>query len=286
MAFPHHTQWNGRHFTYVRCAGCRATYIDPLPTDSELAEMYTFENYHERHYPEVTPGRYRGSAAFLRRWSGEKRRLLDFGCGNGSFLVAAAAAGFDCVGIEYEPSTIESARTTGMPVHDLETVRSSGQRFEIIHLGDVLEHLPDPGGTMRSLSSLLAPDGILFVEGPLQSNASLVYFTSVALKGLRRLLGRDRPSNLPPTHLVLAGRSAQAAFFTRGLGYRLLRFDVYETGWPYRVEGARPRAVGAAAKHAIGLLAVLLSRVRIRGWPALGNRFRAVLEPEPAASAR
>ncbi|MBI4349600.1 MAG: class I SAM-dependent methyltransferase [Elusimicrobia bacterium] len=286
MAFPYRTHWNGRDFTYVRCAACRATYVDPLPTDSELAAMYASESYHDRHYPEIRPERYRASAVLLRRWSGGRRKLLDFGCGNGSFLVAAAAAGFDCVGIEYEPSAIEGARRTGIPVYDLEAVRSSGQRFEIIHLGDVLEHLADPYGTMRSLGTLLAPNGILFVEGPLQSNMSLVYFASVASKRLRRLLGPERPSSVPPTHLVLAGRSAQAAFLTRRLGYRLLHFDVYETGWPYRVEGARPRSGAALVKYAIGLVAVLVSRVRLGGWPTLGNRFRALLAPGSSARTR
>lgn len=285
-SFPYATRWNGRDFTYVRCVSCAAIYVDPVPTPSELAVMYSRENYHDRHYAHLRPeGHYRDSAELLRRLSGGRRKLLDFGCGNGSFLLAATAAGFECVGIEYEPSAIENARrNAGVPVDDLGTVQASGQRFDIIHLGDVLEHLPDPYQTMRSLSALLAPGGLFFVEGPLQSNPSIVYFVSVALKRVRRLVGADRIATSAPTHLMLVGRQAQAAFFSERLGFRQLFFEVYEMGWPYRVEGRRPGSLGELVKHGIGSFAVVAARARLGGWPELGNRFRALLEVEPSTA--
>lgn len=284
-AFPYRTMWRHRDFSYVKCTTCGATYVDPVPEPELLAEMYSRENYHDVHYAHAhAGGEYQRSAAVLRRFAGGRRRLLDFGCGNGSFLLAARHVGFDCVGVEYEASAIENAgRKAGVPVFDLETVRASGDRFEIVHLGDVLEHLVDPYGTMRMLSTLLAPDGLLYVEGPLQSNPSLVYVVSAWVKRARRLLGIDRPGRTPPTHLLLVGRSAQMTFFTRRLGLRPLHVEVYETGWPYRVVGRAPASIAQRLKQVLGDLAVLVSLLRVFG---LGNRFRALLATGPEAPTR
>lgn len=45
------------------------------------------------------------------------------------------------------------------------------QRFDAIHLGDVLEHLPHPASLLRELEPL---GGVFFIEGPLENNPSLV----------------------------------------------------------------------------------------------------------------
>lgn len=242
--------------------------------------MYSRASYHDEHYAElVTGGRYGRSAAVLRAHVGPGARLLDFGCGNGSFLVAARDAGFNVEGIEFSPSAIEGARErTGLPVSDLETVRARGGRFDVVHLGDVLEHLPHPRETLTDLAGLLTPGGAFFIEGPLQSNPSVVFFVAALTKKVKRLLGRDRPGVTPPTHLILVAQRAQRQFFTRAMGYREVFFHVSENGWPYRVERPTRLSPGGLVRRAIGLAAVIASRV-VPGRPRpLGNRFEALLE--------
>jgi len=237
--------------------------------------MYSAENYHEVHYEELqSEGRYGASARLARRLVGSRRTLLDFGCGNGSFLVAAAKEGFEVTGVEYEPSAIENAaRKSGLPVMSLEEVRARALRPEVIHVGDVLEHLPDPVGVMRVLEGLLAPNGVLFLEGPLQSNPSLVYYVSRAVKVAKRRLGLDRAATLAPTHLILVNARAQRDFFTRTLGLRCTYFRVTESGWPYLLETGTPRTPAGLVRAAIGLSARVLARA-LPGW---GNRFAAVV---------
>ena len=57
-------------------------------------------------------------------------------------------------------------------------MKASGRRYDIIYMGDVLEHLPAPAATLRDLDGLLAPGGLFFVEGPLEDNVSLVYYSA------------------------------------------------------------------------------------------------------------
>lgn len=245
--------------------------------------MYSRENYHDVHYAEGhAEARYRASARLLRRLSGGRTRLLDFGCGSGFFLVAARAEGFAAMGVEYERSAVESAaQKTGLPVMSLADMAASGRRFEIIHLGDVLEHLPAPLETMRDLLGLLEPGGIFFVEGPLQSNPSLVYYFARAVNALKRRLGFTAAARLAPTHLILADAKAQRRFFTDALGLRCGHFEITENGWPYRLEIPMAPTPSSLARSAIGAAAVALSRI-IPGW---GNRFAAVLETSPVGRA-
>src|SRR5262249_53262011 len=161
-----------------------------------------------------------------------KTSLLDFGCGGGGFLAAAAARGHRCRGVEREASTIAKAgECSGVPVSSLSALLETGERFDVIHMSDVLPHLPDPPSTLHTLETLLAPGGVVFIEGPLEDHASLVRLAASSAKGLRRGLGLDAPARHAPTMLVRLDREAQLGFFTRRMGYRAVSFEVFETGW-------------------------------------------------------
>ena len=154
--------------------------------------------------------------------------------------------------------------------------------FDIIHLGDILEHLPEPARTMRGLERRLAPGGLFVIEGPLQRNASLVFWSAAGFKALRRAFGVDRVSGTPPTHLILTDRTAQRDFFTRALGYRCLHYEVAESGWPYFIASEKPASPGLALKAMVGAAAIAIQRADPVGM--LGNRFFGIFEPGARAN--
>ena len=244
--------------------------------------MYAWESYHEEHYALEEPARYAASAARARSFTRAGARVLDFGCGNGSFLLASRDAGLAPEGVEVEASAIAAVRSrTGLPVHALDELVASGARFDLVHLGDVLEHLPYPTQTMRSLERLLRPAGLFFVEGPLQSNPSLVYLATRAFRLVRRLLHRDAPGTTPPNHLLLTPSGAQRRFFTGTLGYEELLFRVSESGWPYLAQRQRFNSPGLLVRGAIGFAAIGVAAL-VPGVPRpLGNRFEAVVRIRP-----
>src|SRR5205085_5251087 len=162
------------------------------------------------------------------------RTVLDFDCGDGSVLMAAAEAGIECVGIEYQPSAVESSSArTGLPVLDSAELKSGGDRFDVVHLSDVLGHLTDPYATLRKLERHLAPGGRLMIDGPLERNRSLVFWVAATSKRVRRAIGRRTVPEAPPTMLLRTDLAAQRRFIAERLGYRELVLRVYETGWPY-----------------------------------------------------
>jgi 2-polyprenyl-3-methyl-5-hydroxy-6-metoxy-1,4-benzoquinol methylase len=279
-AFPYHTLWNGVVYDYYRCRRCQSTYINPLPTDEQLKAIYAWSDYHDKHYATLSVSRHRKSLSVLAEQLPEKKTLLDFGCGNGDYLIAARRAGLTCCGVEYEAETIKRAQAnSGVTVMSLDELERGGRRFDIIRMCDVLPHLPDPASVLRRLEAHCAPGGVFLIEGPLENNPSLVFFIAAGLKGLRRRLGLDGIKKRAPTMLVRLNQKAQREFFTKRLNYRELYFELFETGWPYYVEN-RPlfNSFAGTAKQAVGYLAIILSRMKKLHRQKLGNRFIGIYQ--------
>lgn len=269
-AFPYATRFNGRRYEYRACKRCGSSTLDPLPSGGELAAMYRQNDYHDVFYEEEDEQISSLLKAFVPN-AGNKQ-LLDFGCGAGQFLKSARELGWAAEGVELDPVVRRrAAEASGCPVSSLEETKSSGKRFDLIHLGDVLEHLPAPVESMRELEALLRDGGRFLVEGPLEANASLVRAAGVLFGGVRRRLGRMPEGSYAPYHLFQTNARAQRAFFERRLGYAVERFEVWETGWPYLASSSRVR-------NLIGRAAVTTAKAAGRTGH-MGNRFAALVRP-------
>lgn len=278
-AFPYSTTWNDRLFRYFDCRACGSTFIDPLPTSSDFDALYHRAAYHDVHYdPAEARPDYDDALAFLIRHVVPGRTLLDFGCGNGAFMAAAHEAGYPAYGIEQGESSIALASgNSGRPVWSLDDALGRGQRFGVIHIGDVLEHLPQPGETLRQLHNLLEEDGCLFVEGPLEKQRSFVRMVAGTLKSLRQMLHLDRVGTHEPFHLTMTSWRSQMHFFAEVMAYDCIAAECYETGWPYSSLGAGSSA-GAKLKDLIARSAVRASRTAAGRRLGLANRFRTLLK--------
>lgn len=274
-SFPYETQWDSIHYAYLACRNCGAGFVDPLPSEAELLQIYSWQNYHSLQHRDDAPARHQRSMRTLARILPPGGAVLDFGCGAGDFLRALGAAGYRCAGVEYAPSTIrEAANRAGVPVRTLEETLRSDDRFDVVHMSDVLPHLRDPGGTLRVLERLLRPSGMFLFDGPLENNASLVWWTAFSVKKVRRVMHADFPRQAPPTMLYRFTAASQRKFFER-LAYDEIFFEVYETGWPYRATNSSGRkGLTKSMKGVVGWLAVNTAK-----FLPLGNRYTGVYRP-------
>ncbi len=110
---------------------------------------------------------------------GPNRRVLELGCGAGHVTKQLVAGGCHVTGIEIDPDAAAVASTFAQEVHvaDLDATEPAAvlgdSRFERIVVGDVFEHLKDPGSTLSALRSHLSDDGLLIASIPNVTHADV-----------------------------------------------------------------------------------------------------------------
>ena len=160
------------------CRACGLVYQSPRMTAAE-ADAYYAAAYRQTYQGSQGPDakdlaiqRQRAEAltGFLRATGAHPARHLDIGCSAGLLLEAVQAAfGAQPAGIEPGDAYREFARGRGLTVHTgLDELRATHpDRFDLISLSHVLEHLPDPAGYLAMLrADLLAADGRVLIEVP------------------------------------------------------------------------------------------------------------------------
>jgi SAM-dependent methyltransferase len=171
------------------------------------------------------------------------RRLLEVGCASGAVLEAAQARGWTVQGVEYSADAAEEARQHGVPVvvGGLADAALPDAAFDVAFLGDVLEHVPDPGATLAEVARVLAPRGHLALRGPMATHSW------ARRLGLSFQEARGRPLVLaePPYHLWEFEPDSLAAL-VRGAGLDVVTFHQAKTPPSFhKRRGARALAVAA-----------------------------------------
>ena len=189
----------------VRCPACGHMQIAHTPGEEELLPLY--EEAEADHYIEEEAGQRETAAGALDviETHVPRGRILDLGCWVGFLLAEARDRGWEVAGVE--PSAFASAFARdrlGLPVQttDLFHADLPDASFDAIVLGDVIEHLPDPGAALDRITGLLRPGGILYLALP------------DAGSRLARLMGRRWWSVLP-THVQYFTRDSLATLLRR-----------------------------------------------------------------------
>jgi SAM-dependent methyltransferase len=174
-------------FPLFHCASCGCIFQHPLPDDGSLANFYPRRYWwSEESGPRRGPARFfqslekayrefvvAGHVRFLDHCFREKapggKRLLDIGCGSGTFLHVAQPPGYSSHGMDQSERAVEIAQKQyGFPVRP-GTVGSGvwdDCRFDFITMFHVLEHLTDPKPCLSSIRDLLQPGGVVIIQVP------------------------------------------------------------------------------------------------------------------------
>lgn len=156
----------------------------------------------------------------LLKYKAPPSKVLELGCSHGSFVALLRQAGYDASGMEMSPWVVEFAQQTfdiPMLVGPVENIELEAGTFDVVALMDVLEHLPDPVGTMSHALRLLKPDGILLIQTP-QAKDEMIYSTLVETKA--PFLEQFKSDE----HLYLFTQSSATALFAK-LGAGFIQFE-------------------------------------------------------------
>jgi SAM-dependent methyltransferase len=95
-------------------------------------------------------------------------RALDIGCGNGAFLGLLARYGWSVTGVDVSEAASRSAAERGIEVFagELEDAGLEARSFDYIRMSHSIEHVGDPVRTIGTISDLLRPGGLAYLETP------------------------------------------------------------------------------------------------------------------------
>lgn len=97
--------------------------------------------------------------------------VLEMGCGAAGILSVFKDHGCSVLGFDYDDNFLEIARTNQIPVvlGSLDQLNRA-QKFDLIILSHVLEHVTYPVDVLRKLKDHLTPTGIVYIEVPSLEN--------------------------------------------------------------------------------------------------------------------
>ena len=221
-------------FSYGRCPECGSWILDPRPTGSKLGSFY--RHYYSpaeldaqrRTYARKGPERGGGverlrAIDFVRRLSsldvdlGSNHRLLDAGCGLGSFARQVRdLTGTEVRGVDMLPACRDFAEEVHGVEVDVGTLAGQSYpdgHFDVVTSWHCLEHVEDPVSELEELARITAVGGHVLVETPtltplayifrgrwlfLQAPTHLYHFTPAALSGLLERAGFEVKNQIRP----------------------------------------------------------------------------------------
>lgn len=209
-------------YELVRCKVCAFICVGHRPTTAAISVYYSSPSQYDGWEAAIEPRRkmWERRVALL-RGVGIGGAVLDVGTGIGQFLALVKPHVQRVVGTEVSSSACEVAkRRFGLDIHHgvLETVGLS-ERFNLITLFHVVEHVDDPVATIRTCVGLLRDDGMVAMAVPNEIQG--------ARFRLARLLRRvapmwiRRPFFTPAIDLAIPDNEIHLNYFTPATASRL-----------------------------------------------------------------
>lgn len=204
-----------RDRAYWRCRNCALDFQWPVPTAAELLQYYE-RSYREGLYKTFVDAEQMKAQTAAYRYKVLSDKVqgslwLDVGCADGQFLSVLHARGHAATGIDVSEVAVQRAQQRGLDarVAALEEFPAN-TTFDVITAFDVLEHVRNPIGFLRSARDMMHAGSYFAITTPNLNSL------------LRHVMGRRWYFYIPDEHLHLFSRLA-LDHACRQVGLRILR---------------------------------------------------------------
>lgn len=166
---------------FVRCLNCNAVYQKPILPEKDLMKLYgqikgIKEFWIRALKQDKKPNGKSPIIEHVRRYKSEGS-FLDFGCGIGTLLIEAKKYFGKVLGVEVDDNLIKICKSRGLSViKSLPENNSLDEKFDVIVLSQVFEHLLEPLPILNKLVKLLKKDGVLYISTPNSNSLSMRIF--------------------------------------------------------------------------------------------------------------
>lgn len=276
--------------TVWTCEACGLAWLYPRPVntvESVTSFVHDYESQLEGSY--FDPARRHQVAslelAFLDSVCRRRGKLLDVGAGDGTFISHATDSNWRCVGIDpaarLNPAIAAQAASRFRLLAGTLDLLGPSERFDVVTLWDVVEHLDEPESALHRAIEYLADDGIMVVE-------------TGNFESVDRIIAGENWWGYIPDHRWYFSPSNLAAMLRRvGLPHVALLQRVLRPGWKGSARYAGPsrlatfrkalRSPLAARKLARQHALLAAAATKWPEWAGLGI-FCVVASRQPIAS--
>lgn len=161
-------------FHLSKCNQCTLVFTNPIPSSDRLSKYYQSDKYLSHHASSTAIGkvyeilRYfniRYKHAIIRKEYPKAQTLLDYGCGTGSFLVQLNRY-YTSTGIELDDDARNQTLAKGIKAFKTIELLPPTERYDLVTLWHVLEHVSTLHDTLDTLRIHLIKDGIIVIAVP------------------------------------------------------------------------------------------------------------------------
>lgn len=161
-------------YKVLRCLNCSLVFVYPFPDYTDLKEHYNHD-YYKAWVNEQKKKRIKMWGNRLKELQKIRQggRLLDVGCGEGTFLKLAKRNGWHISGTELSAYAVKYATDVlGADIFcgEIEDAGYPENSFDIVTMWHVLEHVRDPNQYLNEIRRVLRPDGLLVIAVPNVNN--------------------------------------------------------------------------------------------------------------------
>lgn len=222
-------------FSFYLCRKCFGYSLHPRLSDLQLQKLYSLDyvtNLTMDEPEESIPDskKFARLQEFLNSLPViSNGNLLDYGCGADPMTFEVSQKNrLEPSGMEFSEDVRDAVMVkTGKKVYSPKELMESEELFNIIFLGDVIEHLVNPETELRALRNKLKKGGILIAQGPLQAAWTLTHLVVIFFA----LLTKNRSSDFEPYHVSLATKKSMLRIMESS-GFRNIKIECTEVTWP------------------------------------------------------
>ena len=165
----------------IECETCGLVFLSSHEHIND--EFYNDSQMHGNELPNMKKWRSETYIDDIRRFNyikkiSKNKSILDFGCGNGGFLKLFKKTNKCIAGLEPELISRKSLIDEGFNIYDYQ--ENIHQKYDIITLFHVIEHLKDPVSHLLSLKNNLAENGKIIIETPNANDVLLSIYKNKA----------------------------------------------------------------------------------------------------------
>lgn len=272
------TLYNGKRFDYKQCKSCNLIFIHPRPNEEDLDLMYptSYQNGVDHTIlddPDKKLIGLRFSYGYqfnILRSLNFNGTMLDYGCGNGNFIVNSNRNHFQCDGAEYNSDHVEILKKeiTESNFYSIPELIEGDKTYDLIRLSNVFEHFTKPKDEILQIKNKLNPGGYLLIEGPIEYNFSIALQFRKMYFRLRKMLNKKYMASHTPTHIIFTNSKNQLDLF-KNLGLKQIHWKTSEAEWPFPPSLKAAKGMVSKLNFIIARISILIQKYN-KNW---GNTF-------------